>query len=589
MKNIKEVSELTGATASETDFLFSSAKRAGVEYDSMSQVMFQLSRRGAMLESTMAMMTNKVPGMAQKFRNLGVDMSRGPVKALETMSARVKEGKVDAGDLMAQFRVPRSQAVQFEEFLKKLDPKKLKAARAGKGGFITDEELEGFRKFEEAHHRIEDVWNRVKVTVAKNLFPVLADLSERFAKKLEAALPIAESVTRLLAENMDKLLFAAKSFVAIMTARKFLGVVEGLTKPAGFLGKLAKGGAGGFGALGSMMGMAGGGHGVKGGAHGGTGMLAILRTAVGQLWKAAPALMVIAAAAFLIYEGYQAIQKNLGGVADRLDFLYHTIEARLELIGERFDELFQSVESLFGGSGTLSEFVQKVASLGFEALVDTVDDYVHAVLAATYVAQDFAHLATSVWEKVTATFREARDNALINLQLMGESISSFFTKLVDWVKDHIPGASKLMEINARLADKINSKLSGGGGAFSSAANAVMGFNQRTADTIGKAFSDSLNMGPIGELRDAWQRAGFATFVKRMENDRLREKAKREKELGEKRPPSNQFDFRGSRFDITQNFAEGFDPDRIAVSFGNDLASLGELKTQSGFAPAFAVR
>jgi hypothetical protein len=50
-----------------------------------------------------------------------------------------------------------------------------------------------------------------------------------------------------------------------------------------------------------------------------------------------------------------------------------------------------------------------------------------------------------------------------------------------------------------------------------------------------------------------------------------------------------FDFRNSRFDIKQEFAEGFDPDRVAAAFANDLASLGERKTQSGFAPLLAVR
>lgn len=49
------------------------------------------------------------------------------------------------------------------------------------------------------------------------------------------------------------------------------------------------------------------------------------------------------------------------------------------------------------------------------------------------------------------------------------------------------------------------------------------------------------------------------------------------------------DFRGSRFAITQEFAEGFDPDRIAVAFANDVASIGERKLQSGFSPLFAVR
>ena len=53
------------------------------------------------------------------------------------------------------------------------------------------------------------------------------------------------------------------------------------------------------------------------------------------------------------------------------------------------------------------------------------------------------------------------------------------------------------------------------------------------------------------------------------------------------PPVN--DFRGSKFDIKQMFAEGFDPDRIAAAFSSDLADLGEKRIQSGLAPLFAVR
>ena len=49
------------------------------------------------------------------------------------------------------------------------------------------------------------------------------------------------------------------------------------------------------------------------------------------------------------------------------------------------------------------------------------------------------------------------------------------------------------------------------------------------------------------------------------------------------------DFRNSRFDIKQEFAEGFDPDRIAVAFASDLARLGEMKVQSQFAPIGSMR
>jgi hypothetical protein len=47
------------------------------------------------------------------------------------------------------------------------------------------------------------------------------------------------------------------------------------------------------------------------------------------------------------------------------------------------------------------------------------------------------------------------------------------------------------------------------------------------------------------------------------------------------------DFRYSRFDINQAFAEGFDPDRIAVAFATDLARVGEMKTQSMNTPGFS--
>lgn len=48
------------------------------------------------------------------------------------------------------------------------------------------------------------------------------------------------------------------------------------------------------------------------------------------------------------------------------------------------------------------------------------------------------------------------------------------------------------------------------------------------------------------------------------------------------------DFRYSRFEISQKFEEGYDPDRIAVSFANDLGKIGEQRSQSGFAPLFSV-
>mgnify|MGYP006274328223 CR=1 FL=1 len=53
--------------------------------------------------------------------------------------------------------------------------------------------------------------------------------------------------------------------------------------------------------------------------------------------------------------------------------------------------------------------------------------------------------------------------------------------------------------------------------------------------------------------------------------------------------NNYQDFRGSRFSINQKFEEGFDPDRIAVAFTQDLSKIGEKRIQSGLSPLYTVR
>lgn len=50
---------------------------------------------------------------------------------------------------------------------------------------------------------------------------------------------------------------------------------------------------------------------------------------------------------------------------------------------------------------------------------------------------------------------------------------------------------------------------------------------------------------------------------------------------------NHQDFRYSRFDITQKFAEGFDPDRIAAVFAHDLEAMAEQRLDSGIVPGFS--
>lgn len=49
------------------------------------------------------------------------------------------------------------------------------------------------------------------------------------------------------------------------------------------------------------------------------------------------------------------------------------------------------------------------------------------------------------------------------------------------------------------------------------------------------------------------------------------------------------DFRGSHFEITNNFPQGIDGGRVAVAFGDELASLGERRLESGLRPLYSYR
>lgn len=113
------------------------------------------------------------------------------------------------------------------------------------------------------------------------------------------------------------------------------------------------------------------------------------------------------------------------------------------------------------------------------------------------------------------------------------------------------------------------------------------------EKLGKALPKTEAQQPSGpnffdDIMKAFDEAG-------KEQAKRDEEMKRAQEAGNRGAPNardtNQIyqDFRNSRFDITQKFEEGFDPDRIAVAFADDLGKLGEKRLQSGFEPLFGIR
>lgn len=74
-----------------------------------------------------------------------------------------------------------------------------------------------------------------------------------------------------------------------------------------------------------------------------------------------------------------------------------------------------------------------------------------------------------------------------------------------------------------------------------------------------------------------------------------DKAKKKADAGKKKTPDGKEettvyqDFRGSKFDINNNFPQGVDAGRIGVAFGDQLAKLGERRVDAGVRPIFSYR
>lgn len=93
-------------------------------------------------------------------------------------------------------------------------------------------------------------------------------------------------------------------------------------------------------------------------------------------------------------------------------------------------------------------------------------------------------------------------------------------------------------------------------------------------------------GPLGTVMASVSRAVEAARTQQQQMARMQQ---RQAASGARGGHHTHNDFRNSRFDITQQFAEGFDPDRIAVAFSQDLEAMSNAALQSGFAPLYTVR
>lgn len=271
----------------------------------------------------------------------------------------------------------------------------------------------------------------------------------------------------------------------------------------------------------------------------------------------------------------------VGGIAS---FMTHTEEVGLVMeslvdVGTGLMMILYQFSSIFG---TLSEGIGS----GLAILLPPVADALSAIIGGLGVFLGYiSTIVTSIQEELAPGFT-----------LIAAGLQGFFAGIADFVGPAMQMLGMgLLDIwrNIRayvvpaftaLGTAIGALWSAIGWVLSQMGRGMAAMNRRNA-----MFEDQGNDAndPITRMLERLNRPGHADAAAAAAAAAARRTSARTPAARGGNHTHN--DFRGSNFDITQKFAEGFDPDRIAAGFVSDLESAATNRIQGGFEPLFSIR
>lgn len=509
LESVKRIRYATGLAAEKADGLRDAFKSlAGVEGPEAERIMLALSKDGAKVQEAMQNMSG-----LQSFRSqlllVGVDIRKGPLQAILDMSKAAEKGWLGSGQLATLFSLRPQMAIDFMEMLK-AGPEAIKEAveeveRAGTA--ITAKNLAQFAALQHAQRQFAVGWERIKITVGKELLPVLTnilgDMNRRLPEWVSSAQKFAGAVQFGLTEGLS----LAKQITKVMLLN---AAIQRATAGGMFGEKLKREG--------------------EGTGLWGTGKAALKAAFAAPVWAKASAaapgnlttygvgamfkelagnflpivrglsgLAKISGVAFLIDRtivGFKVMLENAGGIRDYLTQSYDRLMAALSPILD----VFKAISNTFGPETKLGLFFTNLIPLAISTVMDLVTGLVQLI-----------QTASGFLGSVLSTLMDA--------------ITHFFS-------------------DPRRRDMDLQSL----------------FNPRE---LAKTWSQ------------IWQQTGkdIDAAARRRALDRAKAQADAAGKAPEERGGTN-FNFYNNRFDITQSFAEGFDPDRIAVATMHGLGGAG---------------
>lgn len=273
--------------------------------------------------------------------------------------------------------------------------------------------------------------------------------------------------------------------------------------------------------------------------------------------------------------GLQALGP-LGGVLDALT-RKDTLRESAGFAGDALLQLTKFIEPVLGIMATLQSIISDLVVATLPPLAFLLDAVVEPLV-------EFGVGLFAIGQLALNMLRPALDNLFQAVGTLTVGAGEFLHPAL-----RILGAAVLWVAREAIVSFVS--------GLNSAINALASFIRFIGKFIGKDLGNSLDRWAnkmLGPMQDDGASGGTLDTLKKMsEAVKKASQAAAHGRDAHNTPHARGGaktvqDFRGSRFDITQKFEEGFDPDRVAVAFARDVARVGDQRLQSGYEPAGAV-
>jgi hypothetical protein len=549
LNHIENISKQTRMTANAAAGVDEAMKKAGVSASSQSATLNGIVRRQRALRDG----SKETAKLAKLY---GLNLKKGPQDVLVQMSRQWEKGKMAAGDVV---KLVGESGRGTMDLLRKGPAEVQRLINEGQKrmSHVNQLSIHHYKEFGGSVDRVKSAWTRIATIIGVKVLPHLTKLMDSVADKIDSWAEGAAKFGTWLGEHLDSAIQQAKVFSKIMLANYAVMKLSGGTGIMGMAGKIGKrakgkdkfmGGGGEIAAIGWRAKAAVGKGGLK--AKGMGGLARILSkfgrvgkvltkfffgaVKLGKIAKFLMKLTVVGLVIGVIVSGIKQLLKNTDGIRSRIGKLLGSIWENIKKIGAQFGKMF-------GPDSALGRFISMLGK-GFLWTIEKILEGINWMVEG---ALTFSKVASELMKGNFVGWSEAKE------MLASEGRGAAHDK-------YLAGPAKVIGRLAKSLDKagpISMK------QHSQWMQAKKGMVER-----------------FGEKE-------FANMRNRPDFKRMEKKFGQAPGAPEERPTVYQ-DFRGSRFDITQAFAEGFDPDRIAVAFANDLSSLGERRLQSGLAGTF---